>query len=111
MERALALRCTREHIQEHLEGKLTAKTAYYPKPMCSRAITRMLDRDPATKPISAEVNREVYAAVWEKLLGTQPPPRRTKQEADASLQRRVTYNNKELEAHARMLHGRGGHTQ
>ena len=87
MARALALQCTREHVHAHIEGKLTARTAYYPKPMCNRAVTRMLERGPAQKPTSAEVTHEVYAASWEKLLGTLPPPQMTQQEADEELQK------------------------
>ena len=33
------------------------------------------------------MKHEVYAASWEKLLGTMPPPQMTEQEADEALER------------------------
>ena len=70
----------------------------------------MLGRDPSQKPTSWEVNHEVYAASWEKLLGTIPPPQMTEQEADEALEKMGKDKQEKLQTHARMLHGRGGHT-
>ena len=100
MAKALALKCSRDHVHAHIEGKLTAKTAYYPKPMCNRVVLRMLGRDPSQKPTSWEVNNEVYAASWEKLLGTIPPPQMTEQEADEALEKMGKDKKDKLQTHA-----------